>query len=201
MSSLPQEWKAALEGLAPVEVVRRVEGLLAKSQTGPLPNDREFGPFLLFALGDSIDEVAAKTGIPVDVVYLTAISYRWMEKREELARKGNVQLIMALQRQLVNNLLVATQASVLKQVGEVMSGKLAPEKCSLIPRSLHGLKALMEMVSDINNLVAANEAAPNNTTVIHAVGQVQVNQGVLPPVPETTEEKRKRFLEMADKES
>lgn len=203
MNTLPIEWKAALESSASTEMVKRIEGLIVRGQTAPLPSDKETGPFLLYVLGDSVEQVAQKTGIPVDVVYLTAISYHWSEKREELARKGNVQLITALQKDLINNLLVATQASIIRQVGEVMSGRLPPEKCSLIPRSLHGLKTLMEMVTQINQLVASNET--NKPQTVIQAQNVQVNQSITPegaPQQEsqTIEVRRRAFLEKMDKE-
>jgi hypothetical protein len=181
MSNLPVEWKQALAGIAPADVVRRVEGLVVRGQTAPLQSDREIGPFLLYVIGDTIEEVATKTGIPVDVVYLTAIAFRWEEKRAALAKQGNVAVVTALQKQLVNNLLIATQASILRQVGEVMSGRLPPEKCSLIPRSLQGLKTLLEMVKEVNTMVSAGDTK-TSTNVIHAEN-VQINQTVAPEEP------------------
>lgn len=172
MSNLPAEWRDRLTQLAPTEVAR-IERLAAANQTAPLTQEKEVGPFLLFVLGDSVEEIAIKTGTPRDVMYLTYLKYNWEEKRTELQKSGQVSVISALQKQMVNYLLLATNTTISKQVAQVMSGALAPEKCPLIPRSLHGLKLLLELVKEVNQV---NQPQTTNTTnVIHAQN-VQVNQ-------------------------
>lgn len=171
-TNLPAEWKSRLSHL-PTSDVSRIERLVASNQTAPLPQEKEVGPFLLFVLGDSVEEVASKTGTPKDVMYLTYLKYNWEEKRDELNKHGQVAVISALQKQAINYLLVATNLSITRQVAQVMSGALPPEKCPLIPRSLHGLKLLLELAKEVNNM--SPEKAPNTTNVIHAQN-VQVNQ-------------------------
>lgn len=195
MSKLPTEWKSALEGLAPVEIVKRVEGLVQRGQTAPLTSDREWGPFILFVLGDSIEEVSQKMNIPVDVLYLTAITYHWKEKKTKLMEKGESQLIALLQKKLVNQLLVATQASIAKQVGEILAGRMSPDKCPLIPKNLNGLKLFMEIVSEINNLTTDN-TSNSSKNVINAQN-VQIVQPLSPP-DNSLEEKRKKILDSVD---
>ena len=174
MTNLPVEWKAQLSHL-PVNELTRIERLVASNQTSALVQEKEVGPFLLFVLGDSVEEVANKTGTPKDVMYLTYLKYNWEEKRAELNKQGQVAVISALQKQAINYLLVATNLSITRQVAQVMSGALPAEKCSLIPRSLHGLKLLLELAKEVNQI---NQPQNTNTTnVIHA-NNVQVNQQI-----------------------
>jgi len=168
MSVLPTEWKNALQGIAPVEVVKRIEGLLVRGQTASLSPDKEAGPFLLYVLGDDIEDIAQKTGTPVDVMYLTCLTYRWQEKRDELSKKGNTVVINALQKSIVNHLLAATQLSVMNQVGKVMSGEIDASECSLIPKNIKSLKELMELVTAVNDLVSASEQKDKPVTVVNA---------------------------------
>jgi hypothetical protein len=175
--TLPVEWKASLAALPPEEA-KRIESLVALGKTAPLTLDKETGPFFLFVLGDSIEEVAVKSGTPKDVMYLTYLAYNWEGRRTELLRQGSTQMIATLQKQLVNNLLVATTKCVMKQVTDIMSGSGDPEKCPMVPRSLSGLRTLMDMVIMANKLVAPEDAPSKpGTTVINA-NNVQVNQGV-----------------------
>jgi hypothetical protein len=140
-------------------------------------------PFLLFLLGDSIEQVAETTGTPADVMYLTAIKYCWPQKRDELAKMGQANLIAQLQKHTLNKILVATSMVIDKQLKDVISGKLPAEKCSLIPRNIHGLGALMEMITAANQEPPAPQP-PAQTTVVQATN-VQINQqAALPEKPD-----------------
>lgn len=173
-TNLPAEWRAQLSHLPPNELAR-IERLATSNQTAPLTQEKEVGPFLLFVLGDSVEDVANKTGTPKDVMYLTYLKYNWEGKRAELNKQGQVAVISALQKQAINYLLVATNVSITRQVALVMSGALPAEKCSLIPRSLHGLKLLLELAKEVNNMPC--DKAGSTTNVIHAQN-VQVNQQI-----------------------
>ena len=101
-------------------------------------------------------------------MYLTCLTYRWQEKRDELSKKGNTVVINALQKSIVNHLLAATQLSVMNQVGKVMSGEIDASECSLIPKNIKSLKELMELVTAVNDLVSASEQKDKPVTVVNA---------------------------------
>jgi len=165
--------EVSLAELAPPEIVKRINGLLIRGQTAPLSADKAQDLFILYVVCGSLEGVAKQAGIPLDVMFLTAAQYNWKQKRADVLVAGEAALMGQVQKNLVNQLLIATQSTILKQVGDVMSGKIAPEKCPLLPRSLHGLKLLLELVKEVNQV---NQPQTTNTTnVIHAQN-VQVNQ-------------------------
>ena len=172
-TNLPSEWKSTLSSIAPREA-KRIIALVENKQTAALTPDKESSPFILYVLGNSIEDVSVISGIPKDVIYLTYLQYNWELKKDELCKKGNTTIINALQRNLVNHLLAATHKSILAQVGKVMSGEIEAKDCPLIPKSIKSLKELMELVTAMNNMVASNEKP---TTVVNAQN-VQINQGV-----------------------
>lgn len=178
------------------------ERRIVTSGTSPLSPDKEVGPFLLYLLGDDVETVALKTSYPKDTIQITCQQYNWQAKRDVLltSETGNT-LIKDVEKSLLDNILMATYVAAMKQVGEVMTGKLDAAKCSLIPTSMQGLQRLLEMVEKANGLVATNQKAPEaGTTVVHA-DNVQINQGVAPPAKnEPFEKKRTTILQMlADK--
>lgn len=172
MSTLPAEWKDKLTQLAPADAAR-IERLAAANQTSWLPQEKEVGPFLLFVLGDSLDDISSKCGIPKDIVFLTYLKYNWEDKRVELSKQGNVSVISALKKRTLNYLMLATSSVIDKQVAQVLSGALPAEKCPLIPRSLHAYKLLSELHDEVNKEPVVQQ--PSTTNVIHAQN-VQVNQ-------------------------
>jgi hypothetical protein len=195
MNNLPVEWKETLTSLAPTES-RRIIALAEKGCTAPLPPEKETSPFLLYMLGDSIDEISSITGTPKDVLYLTCLQYRWMEKKQELSKVGDKNLMTALMKKIVNHLVVASEVSIIDQLGKVMSGQLEASKCSLIPKNLAGLQALLTMMKEINDISSASQAPVSNTTIIHAQN-AQVNH-LQSPSEEKDEPKKSRVDRLAE---
>lgn len=156
--------------------------------------EKESGPFLLYAVGDSISTIAVKTNLPKDVILLTAIYYRWSEKVKFLQKDGLDPEF--LQKELANTLLVATYKSMIDDLGQVIAGKKMAKDVGLIPKNMAALNALMEMVSKIN---APKElpTQPTQTTVIHAE-QVQVNQQLSPSEVKVMDPKRLEMLKAID---
>jgi len=168
---------------------------LILSGTPHLSSDKETGPFMLFLLGDDLDAIANKTNLPRDIIAVTANHYRWQEKRDALALNQTNTIIRDVERNLLNNILMATFVSALKQVGDVAAGRIDAKDCPLIPNSMQGLQRLLEMVEKANGLIATNEQPPaGGTTVVHAEN-VQINQGTAPPAKDEFDGKRKTLLQ------
>ena len=167
--------------------VDRLSLMASKGQLFPLSSEKEPGYFLLYCLGDDLSMIAAKTNIPRDVIFATAINYRWTEKAKILNRDNESLVPLDLQKELVNTILVATVVAMQRELGDVIAGRKEAKECRMIPQSPASLEKLMAMVTALN---APKEAAPQEAkTVIHAQN-VQVNQG-LPPQPAPVESAEK----------
>lgn len=151
---------------------RRIVKLFQEKAVTSLSPEREMGPFLLYAVGDSLDTIALKTNLPKDVILATAIQYRWPEKAKMLRRDTlNPDF---LQKELANTLLVATYKALMDDLGAVIAGKKSAKEVGLIPKNMAALQNLMDLVSKLN-APAAEPNAPAAQTHIHATN-VQINQ-------------------------
>lgn len=170
---LPALWKEQLEKMEATELAK-FEYLVKNNQTSPLKPDKESTPFLLFVTGHTLDDISQKMAIPKDVIYLTYFHFNWEEKKQELAKMGNIAVINGIQKNIVNNLLIATHMAITRQLDDVLSGKLEARKCSIIPQNVHSLKLFLEMVSELNKITEGSE---KTTNIIHAEN-VQINQNI-----------------------
>jgi len=158
----------------PKAEVNRLLSINGKQGLAPLSQDKEQGLFLLYCSGYDIDAITVKTNWPKDVILITAIHYRWVDKAKLLAQTQNItNMPLFLQKELVNSILIATFVSYQKELGEVIAGKKQAKDCALIPSSQGSLEKLINLVSAVNG---ATPPADKNTTVVHAQN-VQINQG------------------------
>lgn len=173
----------------------RVRRLITTGSISYLSPEKEVGPFMIYLLGDSIDQVAEKTGYPKDIILVTAAHYRWVEKKDALVQTGKEsELVRDMEKNLLNMMLMATYKVFSQEIGEVMSGKRKPSDCRFLPSSMQGLGKLLEMVEKANKLVAVDkpvESQPQASTVVHAHNvQIVQNNGEI-----SAEEKRRLFLQ------
>lgn len=197
-NNLPAELKAQLAHLPDVDV-KRLENLMERGITAPLNSEKEGGAFLLYLMGDSLEEIATKTGTPKDVVLLTFLKYQWLSKKDVVLAAGMEKVIESINKDLANSLLIATHKIVKDQIAQVLSGKIAPEKCTYIPRSLHGLQQLIEMTSKANNLIQDGEKKQGNTIV--QANNVQINQSLETPKEEVRRVSREdRLAKLAEQQ-
>jgi len=188
---LPVEWREELSGV-PEQSLRKFKELMNKGMISPLSEDDSTPHLLLFLTGESLDAIAERTSTPKDVVYLTAIKHNWSIKKEKVDKMGGSDTVLhALRKQLLNNILIATTKASLKDVGDVMSGRLPASKMPLIPRSLHALNSLFQMIDDASKPL---ETPPAQNNVIHAEN-VQINQQIA--APEVKEDKIKVLRRLA----
>jgi len=191
-NQLPAEWKSQLAHL-PDSDVSRLENLMARGATSPLNTDKEVGPFLLYLIGNSLEDVASQVGAPKDVIYLTFLKYNWLAKKEQITKNGMQEAVKAIHRDMVNSVLLATSKHLKEQVAKVLSGELPAEKCSYIPRSLHGVRQLIEMSSEVNDIVEKVDQKNGGVTIIHAQN-AQVNQNTEQPKEEVIRIPREQRL-------
>lgn len=131
-----------------------------------LSPDREAAPFMLFCCGESIDEISGKLSIPKDIILLTAMHYKWVEKSQTIRQDP-----AAIQQSLVNNILVATAIAAQEELKDLLSGKKKASQCKLIPKNPAALEKLLNMVNMANGIQAPQ---PASGTTIHAQN-VQIN--------------------------
>jgi hypothetical protein len=143
----------------PAEQVERIEKSFDRRDIAPLSSEKETGLFLMYAMGDSLELIAEQTNIPKDVVALTALTYDWDTKVQDVRKFRNSDKVNEIQRELVNTLLLATYASVKKDLALVIAGKKEAREVALIPKTIDKLSQLMTLVSDINNPEAQAQAS------------------------------------------
>jgi hypothetical protein len=177
----------------PADVADRIASGLKNKTIAPLSADKEPSLFILYCAGNTLEQVALKTSVPLDLVYLTSITYDWEKKRKLVGMSNAEDAALLLNRDFVNTLLAATYASMSRKLGEVLAGKAGPESVPLIPRKMSDVEKLVNIVLEVNKQVAEKEAAAAKT-VIHATN-VQINQGIK---EETDEEKMSLLKELED---
>lgn len=160
--------------IIPDELRYNIESRIKKGLLGPLSPDKESGPFMLYCCGDDFESISLKTNLPIDVLYVTAAHYNWLQKSASLKDKNGEFSPSNIQKDIANSLLIATSLAMKEQLEDVLSGRKKPSSCPLIPKNIGSLNKLMEMVSAIHN---PESPLGNNATVVHAQN-VQINQNI-----------------------
>ena len=162
-----------------------------------LAPEKEGAPFLFYLMGDDLKTVARKTNLPFDVICLTAIQYNWPEKvtnvRGLIENNNNEDFIKNIQKDLANTILIVTKIAMEKQLADVLSGKLKPNQCRLIPNNIHSLQKLMEIINVLNETEAAK--TPVNGTSITGKN-VQINNYIQENEKDSNKKTSKETLEM-----
>ena len=172
-------------GLEQSKVMALVTGINARSVSYLSP-DKEAGLFLLYVMGKTLQEIAAETSFPVDVVFLTAINYRWNQKAAALGLVDANKSTEEIQKDLLKSILVATAVTTKKALGDVIAGRADGNKSGLIPKNAQALKQLIDMIASFNPKVEP----VNNGTTVHAQNVQIVNNDWKPALPEMTEEQK-----------
>jgi len=119
-----------------------------------LASEKEGAPFLFYLMGHDFQSISKKTNIPVDIIMLTAIYYNWPQKaggvREIMSKEDSAEVVKSVQKDLANTILVVTKLAMEQQLADVVSGKIKPSQCRLIPNNIHSLQKLMEILDTLN---------------------------------------------------
>jgi len=160
-----------------------------------LSPEKEGGPFLFYLTGSDLKTVSQKSNIPYDVICLTAIHYNWPDKarnvRGLIESEDNGDYIKAIQKDLANTILIVTKLAMEKQLADVLSGKLKPNQCRLIPNNIHSLQKLMEILNTLNGV---DEASIPKSGSIVTGKNVQINNYI-----QEKEKESKKDVEVIDK--
>jgi hypothetical protein len=177
----------------PQERINSLVNSLRQRSISFLSPEKEGGPFLLYCCGDDLEKVALKTNYPVEVILLTAIQYRWNSKAGLLQKTLGDANLLDIQKDMAKMLLIATHTSIQKELGDVIAGRLDPDKSSLIPKTIKGLNELMTMVNGITDKIndLNNPQQPQAAITVQATN-VQINQGS----PEPKKSKLDRLKEL-----
>jgi len=183
----------------PTDQLTRIEKAVDKREISPVSAEKEAGLFLMYCMGDELDTIAEQTALPRDVVALTALTYDWQTKAQEIKKYRNGEKVGELQKDLINTILIATYASIKRELALVIAGKKEAYEVPLIPRKIEGLEKLMKMVSEINNLVTPALPSPGNGGTIIQAQNVQVNQSA-PSEPGVVKTRAEKLRELREKQ-
>jgi hypothetical protein len=167
----------------PQERVNSLVNSLRQRSVSYLSPEKEGGPFLLYCCGDDLEKVALKTNYPIEVILLTAMQYRWNTKASLLQKTLSDANLLDIQKDMAKMLLIATHTTIQKELGDVIAGRLDPNKSSLIPKTIKGLNELMTMVNGITDKINDLNNPPQQPQAAITVQatNVQINQGVEQP--------------------
>lgn len=129
----------------PPERVASIQNMVARGSVSYLSPDKEAAPFMLYLTGESLEGVAKKTNYPVDVIYITAMRYQWADKAKNL-EQDKLAALTDIQHDIIKSLAVATHVVLQKQLADIIAGRADPRDCPLLPKNIHGLEKLMNMV-------------------------------------------------------
>lgn len=133
----------------PPEKIAAISNLVARGSLGYLSPDKEAGPFMLFLSGSSLEDVAKATSFPVDVIYLTAMRYNWPEKAEAMRKDKIENGVDVIQGEIVKLITTATYVTLQKQLADIIAGRADYRDCPLLPKNIHGLEKLMNMIESM----------------------------------------------------
>ncbi len=145
---------------------------LALAKAFPLSQESETAPFLLFLLGETLEQISEKTNYPKETLALTARKYNWISRKTAFAGEQET-VVSQIQKNIVNTLLVASSIAIQKELAMVISGEIDATQCKFIPKNVSGLRQLIDL-SNIVNRIAAPGSVP-----IHGEN-IQVNFGTTP---------------------
>lgn len=185
-------------GLQP-EQITKLSRMVQRGEASQLSPDKEGGPFMLYIMGDSIDTIATKTSYPIEIIQLTAIYYRWPQKAKSIhdmsVDNGDGDPAMKkVQKDLVNQILIATYMATQKELGDVIAGRKDPRRCRLLPNNIHSLEKLINM-ANLANSPAVQEVKAN--TIIQGQN-VQVIQNEDAKVKKKDEKQIQQMLEVIE---
>lgn len=144
----------------PEEKQLSLQNQLARGQLSFLSPDKEGSPFLLYFMGASIEEVAAKTSLPVDVILATAMKYDWLGKAQAMRRDSVLSGMELVKENILRTLLVATQVKIEKELADMFAGRPDAKESALLPKNIHGLRQLLDMVNELNPKPKEDPKAP-----------------------------------------
>src|SRR5690606_24175125 len=127
-------------------------------------SQKELGLFLMYCHGKEFEEISDETGIPLDIIAVTALSYDWKTKASEIRKYRNGEKIGEIARDMIETLLMATYVSMKKELAEVIAGRKDASEVWMIPKNIPGLEKLMKMVMETSK--PAGVEPPKNGTVI-----------------------------------
>lgn len=153
----------------------KVRRLVRQGQASPLAAERETAPFLMFLAGDSLDEIAYKQQIPRDIIEVTAVHYKWEDKKQVFGGSG-LNLSVVLQKKIADTLLITAYTQVLKDMADVSAGRKDAKDCLFIPKSTAALSQLMEFVNAANAAINGPQD-PNKPAQAAPSVSVTVNTG------------------------
>lgn len=136
-----------------------------------LSQENETGPFLLFLMGDTIEQIADKTKTPKEVLAVTARQHNWLARKEAFAASGR-NVPGEIQKGLVNMILATTYLAVKDELAMVMKGERDPSQTKFVPKNIAALQTLIEMVNTVN---AADDGKQRTKAPSISGDKVQVN--------------------------
>lgn len=176
------------------ERIKAGDSQMALAKTAYLSQEQETAPFLLFLMGDSLEEIADKTNYPKEILAVTAKQYGWIARKDAFAKEGR-SVPAEIQKNLVNSLLVATYIAVQQELSLVMRGERDPAQTKFVPKNIGALQTLIQMVNTVNNIENKTKAPTikgNNVQVNFGPGEAQ------PSVPQTKEELLRAMADQAE---
>ena len=179
------------------DVVREKVRILVDTKSNRyLSPNQESMPFTLYMLTGSLQKVAEKTQLPLEVVGYTAQHYRWKEKREMMESSGELAPERTLKR-IANMMLHVASKAIEQELTDILTGKLDANSSSLMPSNPAALERLIDLVMKVNGLKQGMLDTPvPGTTVVHAQN-VQINNQLPESSKEPIKDKAAILAEMA----
>ena len=155
------------------EICESIKKSISESKAQMLGPEKEVGPFYLYLMGDSYESVAEKTGWSLEIIAVTALKFRWYEKKNACSLVSEKEGAKYVLKSAMSAMLAATAHVLTQQSKDVMSGKLDASECRYIPKNVKELQSFMNVVSQIYELNSKNENNQNVTVNIANVGSNQ----------------------------
>lgn len=129
-------------------------------KSSPLSEERETASFALYLTGLSIHCIAEETGIPKEVLAVTARHRNWIGRRKAFARDSE-DIGSEMYRRFVNTVYAIASFGAQRELRMVLRGERDPAQCRFIPKTLDGMKEAFEEYQRVNKIEAPTAPTAN----------------------------------------
>ena len=156
------------------EICSSIRKMTSEGKAQMLGDEKQTGLFYLYLMGDNYSIISEKTGWAVEIVAVTALKYRWYEKKTACDLVNERDGAKYILKCTMSSMLAACAHEIQKQSKDLMSGKIEASECKFLPKNIKELQSFMMIVSQIFELNVKNE----NSVTVNIANVVPQQQSV-----------------------
>lgn len=134
---------------------RKVAQLAAKEgrQTATwLSPEKDAAPFNLFLQGYDHEEISAILNLPLEMVVMTALRYRWDKRKRQLGIKDGHDAAEQMLNILIDSQLSVSVMAIQEELREIAAGKIKPSQSKYAAKDVKSVQLLMQSAAALHKI-------------------------------------------------